>query len=318
MNPSRLSRLARIALALLLCTCALAVRAQSVSAASIDAEEAKRQLESEVRHGLLFELTRGDKRGWLYGTMHVGKPGVLPIDGQVMRAVQQVKAIAVEVDITDTPRMQAAVRKHAFYPSGRSLAGDLTPDELRKLDTWLAARGIPRESALTMRPWMLGATLVIVEAQRSGLTPELGADGVLIGIARSANKPVREIETIDEQFKVLAGGSAKEQAADLMELIDALQSGEELSELGALAQAWLAADQAGLEAALDRLRSDPRASAQRSVDLVIIGRNRAMAERIEGMLAREPVLAAVGALHLVGKDSVIEELTKRGWTVKRR
>ena len=174
------------------------------------------------------------------------------------------------------------------------------------------------EEAEAFARQMLGATLVIVEAQRSGLTPELGADGVLIGIARGANKPVREIETIDEQFKVLAGGSAKEQAADLMELIDALQSGEELSELGALAQAWLAADLAGLEAALDRLRSDPRASAQRSVDLVIIGRNRAMAERIEGMLAREPVLAAVGALHLVGKDSVIEELTKRGWTVKRR
>jgi uncharacterized protein len=292
--------------------------AQTTTASPIDPAEIKRQLDSGVRHGLLFELTRGDQHGWLYGTMHVGKPGVLPIDADVMRAVQQVKAIAVEVDITDSARMQAAVRRYAYYPSGRTLADDLSADDLRKLDAWLATRGIPRESALALKPWMLGATLVIVEAQRSGLSAELGADGVLIGIARAAHKPVREIETIDEQFDVLASGSAKEQASDLMELIGSLQSGEELSELTTLAQAWLAADRAGLEAALDRLRSDPRASAQRSVDQVIIGRNRRMAERIDAMLRREPTLAAVGALHLVGGQSVLDELSKRGWTIKPR
>ena len=292
--------------------------AQTAAASPIAPAEIKRQLDSGVRHGLLFELKRGDQHGWLYGTMHVGKPGVLPIDAEVMRAVQQVKAIAVEVDITDSARMQAAVRRYAYYPSGRTLADDLSADDLRKLDAWLATRGIPRESALALKPWMLGATLVIVEAQRSGLSAELGADGVLIGIARAAHKPVREIETIDEQFDVLAAGSAKEQAADLMELIGSLQSGEELSELTTLAQAWLAADRPGLEAALDRLRSDPRASAQRSVDQVIIGRNRRMAERIDAMLQREPTLAAVGALHLVGDQSVLVELTKRGWTIKPR
>jgi len=43
-----------------------------------------------------------------------------------------------------------------------------------------------------------------------------------------------------------------------------------------------------------------------------------MAERIDAMLQREPTLAAVGALHLVGDQSVLVELTKRGWTIKPR
>ncbi len=292
--------------------------AQGTSAAALEPAEIKRQLASGARHGLLFEMTRGEQRGWLWGTMHVGRPGVLPLDAEVMRAVQQVKAIAVEVDITDTARMQSAVMKHAFYPAGHTLADDLSADDLGKLDAWLSTRGIPRASAVTMRPWMLGATLVIVEAQRNGLSPELGADGVLIGVARAAQKPVREIETIDEQFVALGTGSSKEQANELMELVNALQSGEEIDELTTLAQAWLAADQAGLEAAMQRLRADTRASAKRSVDQVILGRNRRMAERIEAMMRNEPTLAAVGALHLVGSESVIDELTKRGWQIKRR
>lgn len=284
----------------------------------LDAAEVKRQLSSGARRGLLFELTKGERRAYLFGTLHLGKPGLLPLDAEVMRAVGQVGTIAVEVDVTDAARMQAAVERSAMYPDGRSLADDLSAADLVQVEAWLVERGIPRAQAIRMRPWMLNATLVVVEAQRLGLIPGLGADVVLLGVARAARKPVRELETIDEQFAALGAGSAQQQAADLAELIQSLRSGQEIKDLGALVDAWFAADLGALEAGFDKMKNDPRPSAQRSFEEVVVGRNRRIAERLDALAGDGPVLAAVGALHLVGTGSVVEELGRMGWAVTRR
>lgn len=273
---------------------------------------------TQARHGVLYELRQGDRRAWLFGTMHVGRQGEPPLDAEVMRALQQVRVVAVELDVGDAERMQEGVRRLALYPAGRSLADDLTPAELAKVEAWLTERGLERAPALSMRPWMLGATLAMAEAQRAGLLAELGADVVLVGVARASGRTIREIESIEEQFAVLGAGDVKQQTAELMELIDGLRSGDELADMRALAQAWFAADRAGLDDALARMRADPRASARRMVQAVIVGRNARMAERIDAYARAEPVLAAVGALHLVGPGSVPEELARRGWTVTSR
>jgi uncharacterized protein YbaP (TraB family) len=48
---------------------------------------------------------------------------------------------------------------------------------------------------------------------------------------------------------------------------------------------------------------------------IILDRNKVMAERAAPILANGNVFMAVGALHLPGKDGVVELLRRQGFTV---
>ena len=63
------------------------------------------------------------------------------------------------------------------------------------------------------------------------------------------------------------------------------------------------------------MSEDERAAEDEFTRLLLVGRNATMAERMEPLLKDGGAFIAVGALHLSGKEGLIERLRAEGYTV---
>jgi uncharacterized protein YbaP (TraB family) len=128
--------------------------------------------------------------------------------------------------------------------------------------------------------------------------------------AVSDGKPIAGLETPAEQFEVLAGLSLDQQKRFLlMTLEESAQADAQLEELLA---AWRSGDSTALAAVLSAEFEDfPELYRPLTED-----RNRAWVGQLEDLLDdRDDYLVVVGALHLVGRNSVVELLRQRGHAV---
>jgi hypothetical protein len=152
--------------------------------------------------------------------------------------------------------------------------------------------------------------LLQLELTQRGFKPELGIEQQLAERAVRDGKPIEGLETAEQQFAVLAGLSLPEQKRFLMM---SLGESERLdAEIEDLLAAWRSGDVAALEEMLTAAFEEfPELYGPLTED-----RNRAWVEQLDGLLDdRDDYLVVVGALHLVGRHSVVELLRRRGYAV---
>ena len=118
------------------------------------------------------------------------------------------------------------------------------------------------------------------------------------------------LETPAQQFAVLSGLSLADQKRFLLMTLD--ESAQADAELEQLLAAWRKGDTSALAALLsDEFERFPQLYRPLTED-----RNRAWVGQLDGLLDdRDDYLVVVGALHLVGRDSVVDLLRQRGYTV---
>jgi uncharacterized protein len=278
--------------------------------------EVARPLESAAKPGLLYELRSGTSTVYLFGTLHVGKPGFYPLGREANRALSEAQKLYLEVNLTD-PSVANTIDEVATYPAGESLERALPPALMKRVDTALERYKLPRESALRMKPWMLGQTLLLLEATRQGYDPAFASEMYLVTFAAAQRKEVLGLETLSEQFALFEGMPEAAQQRFLEDILAALDDNLIDAQLDALVGAWLRADASGLEQELEREKSEPSMFAREVLPRLIDARNRSMAEKI-ATIARPGTtnFVAVGALHLVGPQGLVELMRKRGFAVR--
>ena len=85
-----------------------------------------------------------------------------------------------------------------------------------------------------------------------------------------------------------------------------------------MTRGWARADRAALDALALKYEKDPRLSSQILQRRFLAERNGPMADKLDGLLAREHhTMAAVGLMHLIGKDSLPALLRAKGLKVER-
>jgi uncharacterized protein YbaP (TraB family) len=138
----------------------------------------------------------------------------------------------------------------------------------------------------------------------------LGADSVVSEQATKSGKPIRYLETVDQQLALLA---PSDPAVELQSFEAELRSFETAdSDVAAMIDAWEKGDTAALNAVTAKeFEGHPEARAAFFTD-----RNRAWVKQIEAMLhERKTFFITVGAGHLIGKDSVPALLRADGYRV---
>jgi uncharacterized protein YbaP (TraB family) len=82
--------------------------------------------------------------------------------------------------------------------------------------------------------------------------------------------------------------------------------------------AWRTADRPALDALADKVANDATLFGRFTQRVLLDGRNGALADKLLQLLARENnTVAAIGVLHLLGKQSVPALMRARGVTVER-
>jgi len=252
---------------------------------------------------------------YLFGTIHLLKAGTPWLDPELERIFDASDALVVEaaVDTVDPAKLQERIRALGYYPPDDGLANHLDASTHGRIMTEAEKLGLPTQVLERMRPWLVGLTLTSTLASRKGFLPQFGAEAELLARARRKKKTVLPLETVEEQFEVFAGLSDAAQAALLVRGLDEIAEIEDLFEQ--MKTAWLGGDLA----ALDRLLKEGLEDNPELAEALLYARNRRWVPKIEALLEKPGTyFVAVGAAHLVGKDSVIDLLQQDGYRVARR
>ena len=149
----------------------------------------------------LWEVSSMTNKVYLYGTVHAGKADWYPLPAAVEQALQECDVLVVEADISDVEAMRQA--QPASYAPPDNLSKHVDPEVYARFRKLLPKYALPEPAVAQMKPFMAVSLLVFSEWARLGYKPEFGVETYLIAKAQQAKKPVREIEGLDVQMRLM-------------------------------------------------------------------------------------------------------------------
>jgi uncharacterized protein YbaP (TraB family) len=203
------------------------------------------------------------------------------------------------------------MQRHARLPAGQSLRS-VMGDDYAAVATKLREAGLELSLFDDFAPWFVGMLVLQLEIAKRGFDPAHGIEQQVTDRAIADRKPILGLETPAEQFAILAGLPLPEQKRFLLMTLEETDQTDAMLER--LLNAWRAGDTATLAQALSEEFEDfPELYRPLTED-----RNRAwVVQLVELLDDRDDYLVVVGALHLVGRNSVVDLLRQRGYRVTR-
>ena len=268
---------------------------------------------ADTTHPALWVARDADTTIYLFGTVHVLKPGLPWFDEAVKAAFDRSGEVMLELVEPDAATMQAIVTAHAVTPpSAPALSSTLTEPQRATYTKAMADVGVPLAAFEHVKPWYAALNLSLLPLMKAGYDPANGPEGVITAAAKVAHKPVTGFETADQQIGYFDALSAKAQTAFLVSTLDDLPklSGE----MNEMMADWARGDPQALAALLN----DDMTASPEIADILLYSRNARWATALAArMKTPGTVFVAVGAGHLAGKGSVIDDLRAKGVKVER-
>lgn len=264
--------------------------------------------------GLIWAVEKDGRTSWLVGSLHLLTADAYPLPVSMTEAFASADTLVEEADPAEltSPEVTAQLMAKAFYPPGRSLQTELSPEAWRRVVDRAAKAGLPSAALDRMKPWMIAITLAALDLQRGGFDPALGIDKHFLDRARQSRKPARMLEGALEQMSMLERLSPQMQEALVREALDGAET--ELSQMTRIAAAWKAGDVSVIE----RLLVDTVKDSPAIYEALIVERNRRWMPALTGCFATARCFVVVGAAHLAGPDGLVAALVAKGYRVQQR
>ncbi|HUS31495.1 MAG TPA: TraB/GumN family protein [Kofleriaceae bacterium] len=252
---------------------------------------------------LFWSLEKDGKTDYILGTMHTGVDPEARLPDIVWKKLDEAKTFAMETNLADAGKLEV-LRK-----DGTSLEDELGPEYWKKLE---AAIGVQEASRLRGFKPMIPATLLALR----GLPETPPMDGALHGRALNQHKEIVFLEDITAQGSVLEKWM---NTKALKDILDDLEIGEKRSK--EMLAAYISGDEARIEAISNEEREDFKRHGRsekeydEQMEDLLYKRNASwipILEKIHGN-----AFIAVGAMHLIGKRSVLDLLQQQGYKVTR-
>ena len=281
-------------------------------AASVTAEQLRAEIREPRDRGFLWRITRGGRTSFLYGTLHIARRHSMTPGPQLERAIGAADTVALELDMLDPD-----IQRRLAVAMAPDPAEPLAPAIARRLRAQLDAACLPPSTLQAIAPLVQLAALTTLAARWDGLDPAYAIDGLLAASARDLGKTVVSLESPEMQVALLQGDRASRPEA-LDSGLRQLEGGQARPMLVRIAGVW----DDGRSDELERYQQwcgcaeteADRAQLRRLLD----DRNPALAQRIDAYHeAGHSVLAAVGALHMVGPRGLPALMAARGYEVQR-
>lgn len=258
-----------------------------------------------LKHPLFWSIEKDGKTSYVLGTMHTGVDPTTRLPDVVWKKLDASKIFAMETDLGAAGKLDMMLKK------GQTLKELLGPAYWKKLEDALGAQEAERLNGF--KP-MIPATLLSLK----GLQQTAPMDGVLQGRALNQGKKIVFLESIDRQAAVL------EKWMDiraLKEMLDDLPGGEARAK--AMFEAYVNGDEKEILKLSEEERADfvkhgrSEKEYEEQMEDMLYSRNASWIPTIEQIHAEGPAFIAVGALHLVGKRSVLDLLEQKGFKIAR-
>lgn len=260
----------------------------------------------------LWVVKDHDTTIYLFGTVHVLKPGLSWFDEAVKDAFDKSDQVMLEIVEPDPAVLQGLIAKIAYNPTGPGVTEQLPESKRAAYVAALASLGVPAEMLDRLDPWFPAITLSYASLTKYGYDPESGAEKVLAAAAKEAGKPVAGLETAEQQLGYFDSLPKELQVKFLVITID------QLPRMGTMIDTMMASWSKGDSAALGALLNEELDETPEIAKVLLTERNARWAEWIEKRMEQPgTVFVAVGAGHLAGPGSVQEFLEKHRLNAER-
>lgn len=264
---------------------------------------------------MLWKVEAGDRNVYLFGSIHMGKADFYPLKPAVEAAFDASEHLVFEVDPASMadPSLLVEIQSRGMLPAGQTLADVLSPPVLQDLREAMTRAGLPVDTLMRMKPWLLTMTLTALQMTRGGYSPQFGLESYFMG-RKPPGMDVLELESVREQIGYLEALNAESFLAYTLAGLDAPPE-----ELERMMDAWRCADHEGLKTVLfEDFETDADPALAGLKVKLIDERNRRMAQGVRDFIqtGEGDYFVVVGAAHLLGEGSVVDLLRRAGVEVQ--
>jgi uncharacterized protein YbaP (TraB family) len=284
-------------------------------AAYADALQAARE-SSGPGEPALWKLTDADSTVYIFGTMHLLKPGTDWQSERFRTAYSEADTIMLETD-TSNPEAMKTVQKlmteFGRFTETETLFDLLDADQEAVLKEASDNVGASFKAFRRVRPWLVTQQITTRQMMKNGYLPQFGVEAQLALQAQEDGKEFLYLETPADQLRALSAAPLQEQIASLV--LRARTIDQFVTFLDQIIVEWLDGDIEGL----GLMTSNPELQVSRDgFEALIIQRNRIWAPQLESLLDTDgTVLVAIGAAHLAGDEGVVKILERRGLKIEK-
>jgi len=260
----------------------------------------------------LWVVKDADTTIYMFGTIHVLKPGIIWFDKGVKKAFDASNQVVLEMVLPDAATMQAIVKEKGYAHDGVALSERLSGEKRAAYAKAMTGLGLPATAFDKLEPWFAAVNLELLPLQTRGYDVSNGPEQIITKAAAAGGKPVTGLETAEQQLGFFDGLSMPAQLAFLSATVD------ETPTIGNQIETMVGQWAAGDSDALAKTLNDDVADSPELEKVLLIDRNKHWADWIDQRM-KQPgtVFVAVGAGHLAGPGSVQAQLRKRGIKARR-
>lgn len=257
--------------------------------------------------GLLWKIEKpGVTASYVFGTIHLEDTRVTTIPNVVKKTLNQSRSFTME--ILPSPQDDQLAAMAMVFTDGRNLKQVLGDSLFKEVAEVAQKNGMSESSIMVFKPWSI-MMMLSLPPPKTGLF----LDKKLLDMANAKGKPLHALETMEEQLSIFNDASMEDQIHMLRETIAEYETFTQ--EMETMVKAYLARDlKALLAISMDKIKPGDRV-AQKFMTRLFEDRNRSMTERMQARLKEGNAFIAFGALHLVGKEGVLQLLDNKGYKV---
>lgn len=265
-------------------------------------------LSSSVHADGVWKVSKGSQHFYLAGSIHLLAEQDYPLPSEYLQALKNSDNLILETDLeqlSDPAGLQQMIALNT-YPSGENLLQHLSESLARQLAEYCKTHQIPLEQISRFKPAFAAIMLTTTQLQAQGATAP-GVDAYLLEQAKKTGKQVSGLETLQQHLAVLTelnNSGAETLIKSTME--DLTDSSEDFD---AMRKAWRSGNLEQLELLyLDDLKNYPAL-----YQTLIVKRNQSWLKQLTNTEYKRPAFVVVGALHLAGKEGLIQQLQLQGY-----
>jgi uncharacterized protein YbaP (TraB family) len=261
-------------------------------------------------NSLLWEISGKDIKvpSYLFGTFHLMCKEDISLSTNLKKAVQHSKEVYFEMDLDDPSNTLGALL-FINMKDGKTLKDLYTQEEYERVKSFFSDSLKTNIVMLErMKPNFLEALLYPLMMPCKNMS---GMEEEIMAFAKKEKKEIKGFETIAFQASVFDSIPYKDQAKELLQMIDSV------SEYSMYFDKMLDVYKTQKLSAMQKMFEDPQFNMdEKDQDILLNKRNRDWVQQLNKILPDTNVFIAVGAGHLVGEKGLISLLRKEGYILR--
>ena len=258
----------------------------------------------------LWEIQGTENRIRLLGSVHFLRPQDYPLPKVIMDAYHDADVVVMELDLSALEPIETLeiMQRISIDPDGRNLESLLGARTYQKAQELAVKLGIDIGTFMPYEPWFAALQISQLRLMQLGFDGSHGVDAYFTRQAVHDKKVIRGLETLEFQLDSMDSLPPKAQREFLLQTLEDAADVEEI--MDGVVRAWKAGDTAQLETDLmDGLDEQPEL-----YERILVRRNENWAASVLALINdSQDYLIVVGALHLVGDDSLLRLIDDAGY-----